>query len=49
VDKPVYDHGADANLTEWFSNLIEDCPQKHQDGVVRACDVVMPDLQKLGL
>ena len=46
VDKPVYDHGADANLTEWFSNLIEDCPQK---AAVRACDAVMPDLRGLGL
>lgn len=44
VDKLVYDFGPDAKLTEWFSNLIKDCPQKSQDGVVRACDAVMPDL-----
>ena len=49
VDKLVYDHGADAKLTEWFSNLTEDCPQKKEPGVVRACDAVMPDLQGLGL
>jgi hypothetical protein len=49
VDKLVYDHGADVKLTEWFSKLINDCPQKNQDGVVRACDAVMPDLRGLGL
>jgi hypothetical protein len=49
VDKLVYDFGPDAKLTEWFSNLIKDCPQKSQDGVVRACDAVMPDLRGLGL
>jgi hypothetical protein len=46
VDKLVYDHGPDAKLTEWFSNLIKDCPQK---AAVRACDAVMPDLRGLGL
>ena len=46
VDKLVYDHGADTKLTEWFSKLIEDCPQKN---AVRACDAVMPDLRGLGL
>ena len=46
VDKLVYDHGADAKLTEWFSKLSKDCPQK---AAVRACEAVMPDLQGLGL
>jgi hypothetical protein len=46
VDKLVYDHGADAKLTEWFSKLIKDCPQK---AAVRACEAVMPDLRGLGL
>ena len=46
VDKLVYDHGADAKLTEWFGNLIKDCPQK---AAVRACDAVMPNLRGLGL
>ena len=49
VDKLVYDHGADAKLGEWFSNLTKDCRQKNQDGVVRACDAGMPDLRGLGL
>jgi len=49
VDKLVYDHGADTKLSEWFSKLIKDCPQKDQDGVVRACDAVMPDLRGLGI
>ena len=49
VDKLIYDHGADAKLSEWFSKLTKDCPQKNQDGVVRACDAVMPDLRTLGL
>jgi len=35
VDKLIYDHGSDAKLTEWFSRLTKDCPQK---AAVRACD-----------
>jgi hypothetical protein len=49
VDKLIYDHGPDAKLIEWFSKLTKDCPQKNETGVVRACDAVMPDLQRLGL
>jgi hypothetical protein len=49
VDKLVYDHGPDAKLIEWFSDLTKDCPQKFEQGVVRACDAVMPDLARLGL
>jgi hypothetical protein len=49
VDKLVYDHGPDAKLGEWFSNLTKDCPQKYEPGVVRACDAIMPDLRGIGL
>jgi hypothetical protein len=34
------DHGPDAKLIEWFSDLTKDCPQKSEKGVVRACDAV---------
>jgi len=49
VDKLVYDHGADAKIGEWLSKLTEDCPQKKEPGVVRACDAVMPDLRGPGI
>ena len=49
VDKLIYDHGADAKISEWFSKLTKDCLRKNQDGVVRGCDAVMPDLRGLGL
>jgi hypothetical protein len=49
LDKLVYELGPDTKLIEWFSDLTKDCPQKNQDGVMRACDAVMPDLSALGL
>ena len=45
----IYDHGPDAKLTEWFSKITKDYPQKNEQGVVRACDAIMPDLSRLGL
>jgi len=36
--------GPHTRLTDWLNVLTSDCPQKHQQGVTRACGATIPDL-----
>jgi hypothetical protein len=47
VARLVAARGRAFKLTDWLSERTRDCPQKNVQGVVRACDAIMPDLIEL--